>query len=222
MDSSDIERVIAGFAAAAGRAMAAGFDGVELHGANGYLIDQFLSADSNRRSDGYGGALPRRLRFAVEVIEAVRSVVGRAFPVAMRVSQSKVNDQRHRWSGVSEAARILRTLAAAGLDLIHVTNESAIEPLFDSRHTFAALAARHTGLPVIANGQLETPARAQSILSFGADIVALGRGALANTDWPRRVYRGEDPEDFDPLMLLPRVTLETADRWRAARQQEAG
>lgn len=218
MGAGDIEEAIAGFGAAARRARQAGFDGVELHGGDGYLIDQFLTAAGNRRRDAYGGCLERRLRFAVETIKAVRGAVGADFPIAMRLSQSKVNEPAHRWQGVSEAAAIFRTVAAAGLDMVHVTNESAIEPVFDSGETFAALAARHTGLPVIANGQLETPARAQAILASGADIVALGRGALANPDWPQRVYRDQALEAFDPLMLLPQATLEAAERWRRTRR----
>lgn len=214
MTAADIGEAIRGFADAAARAQKAGFDGVELDGANGYLIDQFLTDDLNQREDGYGGSLHNRLRFAVEVIEAVRDAVGKDFPVAMRLSQGKVNDPAHRWDSVSDAATIFRTLAGAGLDILHVANESAIEPQFDADETFAGQAARHGGLTVIANGQLESPARAQAILASGADIVALGRGALANPDWPRRVYRGDEPEPFDPLMLLPRATLDNAEQWR--------
>lgn len=217
MTPVDIKEAISGFAAAAARAQQAGFDGVELHGADGYLIDQFLTDDLNQREDGYGGPLRNRLRFAVEIIERVRDAVGKDFPVGMRLSQGRVNDPEHRWGSASEAAIIFRTLAGAGLDILHVTNESAIEPLFDVNETFAAQAARYGGLTVIANGQLETPARAQAILASGADIVALGRGALANPDWPRRVYRGDEPEPFDPLMLLPRATLDNAEQWRRMR-----
>jgi len=218
MSAGDIEEAITGFGAAARRARQAGFDGVELHGGDGYLIDQFLTPASNGRRDAYGGSLERRLRFAVETIQAVREAAGADFPIAMRLSQSKVNEPAHCWQGVSEAATIFRTVAAAGLDLLHVTSESAIEPVFDSDETFAALAARHASLPVIANGQLETPARAQASLASGAVIVALGRGALANPDWPRRVYRDQALEAFDPLMLLPRATLEAAEDWRRTRR----
>ena len=89
---AEVNDAVAAFARAALRAKAAGFDGVELHGANGYLLDQFLTDYSNQRTDGYGGGLAHRLRLGVETIQAVRRAVGPDFTVGYRVSQGKVND----------------------------------------------------------------------------------------------------------------------------------
>ena len=96
MTTADIAEAIDGFAQAARRAQQAGFDGVEIHGANGYLLDQFLTTYTNQRADGYGGSLAKRLRLVVEVIEAVRQSTTAGFAIGVRISQSKVNDFTHQ------------------------------------------------------------------------------------------------------------------------------
>jgi 2,4-dienoyl-CoA reductase-like NADH-dependent reductase (Old Yellow Enzyme family) len=106
MSGDDIAQAVAGFAASAARARAAGFDGVEVHRANGYLLDQFLTTYTNRRTDGYGGTASNRVRIIVEALEAIASVAGADLPAGVRVSQVKVNDLESRWSGPDEAKTV--------------------------------------------------------------------------------------------------------------------
>ena len=126
MTTDEIAQVIEGFGQAARRAQAAGFDGVEIHGANGYLLDQFQTAHTNLREDRYGGSLENRLRLTVEVIEAARQSTSGNFVIGVRSSQGKVNDFTHKWEGgEDDAARIFGTLGAAAIDYLHTTEFEA-------------------------------------------------------------------------------------------------
>ena len=117
-----IADAIEGFAASAARAVTAGFDGVEIHGANGYLIDQFLTDYANQRGDRGGGDTRRRATLVRAVFEAVRARVGASVPVGVRISQGKVNDFTHKWAGREQDAEdIFGTLAEAGGSYIHIT-----------------------------------------------------------------------------------------------------
>lgn len=221
---ADIRRILGGFAAAAERARLAGFDAVEIHGANGYLIDQFLTDYTNRRDDEYGGDPAGRVRFAVEVVEAVRAAVGPKFPVGLRLSQTKVNDSAYRWSGAAEAATIFRAVGAAGVDYLHLASEGrdwSETAVLDTGDTITRVARSVTGLPVIANGGMHGPDLARTVLDDGhADLVALGRGALANPDWPQVVAEGYRPVEFDRAMLAAGVTLDGQRSWEEARNGE--
>ena len=113
----DIAWAVGGFAAAAARARGAGFDGVEVHGANGYLLDQFLTEGVNLRTDAYGGSATARVRLMAETVSAVRAAVGPEILVGVRVSQTKVNDHTHGWLGrVDKARTVFQALAASGPD----------------------------------------------------------------------------------------------------------
>lgn len=216
MTQQDIDAAVAGFAQAAARAREAGFDGVEIHGANGYLLDQFLSEGINLRDDRYGGGIDGRLRLIAEVAGAVRAAVGAGCVVGVRLSQAKVNDFTHRWRDEDEAALIFRAVGALAVDYLHTTEHEAWRPAFDAGPSLAALAKRYGGRPVLANGSLHDPAQAAGMVGRGeADAVSLGRGALAQADWPRRVRRGAPLASFDPAILAPLADLENADRWRA-------
>jgi 2,4-dienoyl-CoA reductase-like NADH-dependent reductase (Old Yellow Enzyme family) len=222
MTATDFEAVREAFAASATRAAEAGFDGVEIHGANGYLLDQFITTYTNQRSDRYGGSPGARIRFPVEVVEAVRGAVPDSFVVGYRLSQTKVNDFEYRWpGGTDEGAVYFSALSAAGVDYLHVASEgrdwiqtAELEPGI----TITRLARDVGDVPVIANGGMHDTAQASRVLSEGhADLIALGRGALANSDWPRRLAEGRPFAAFDPDMLDPVATIENADAWRAAR-----
>ncbi|SDC91886.1 2,4-dienoyl-CoA reductase [Massilia sp. PDC64] len=216
MTQQDIDAAVAGFAQAAARAREAGFDGVEIHGANGYLLDQFLSEGINLREDRYGGGIEGRLRLFVDVVDAVRAAVGEDYVVGVRLSQAKVNDFTHRWDGEDEAVTIFRTVGGLDVDYLHVTEYEAWQPAFGTGPSLAALAKRHGGKPVLANGSLHDPAQALGMVERGeADVVSLGRGALAQADWPQRVRSGAPLAPFDPAILSPLADLENADRWRA-------
>jgi 2,4-dienoyl-CoA reductase-like NADH-dependent reductase (Old Yellow Enzyme family) len=215
---AEIVRIQENFARAAERAVEAGFDGVELHGANGYLIDQFLTDYTNLRSDGYGGSITNRIRFASEVLEAVRRAVPAGFPIGLRLNQSKTNDPAYAWpGGEADAGAIFRAIVAAGASFLHIAGLNAPHPA-PACHMLPGLAKSVTNLPVIANGGLDDPARAEALVTAGrADLVSLARGALANTDWPRRVDAKLPLAAYDPAMIRPAPTLENADAWR--RQQ---
>lgn len=216
MTIAEIDEAVAGFASAAVRAREAGFDGVEIHGANGYLLDQFLTAGVNQRTDVYGGEVANRLRITIEAVEAVRAAVGPDFIVGVRSSQGKVNDFAHKWRGHEEAAEIYTLLGRLPLDYIHTTEFEAWQPAFGEGPSLAALAKRHGGLPVLANGSLHDPVRAAELLSaHDADMVTLGRGALANPDWPQRMAEGAPLSEFDRRILSPLASLENADRIQA-------
>lgn len=214
LDSGEIKAVVRGFADAAVRARQAGFDGVEIHAANGYLLDQFLSEGINLRDDGYGGDVAQRLRLTSEVVQAVRDAVGAGFTVGVRISQAKVNDFAHKWrGGVREAAQIFGTLAQLPLDYLHTTEFEAWASAFESGPSLAALARSHAGKPVIANGSLHDPARAAAMVRSGqADAVSLGRGALTHADWPARIERNAPVGAFDPAILTPIADLANAAR----------
>lgn len=213
ISTGEIAGLIQDFAAAASRAQAAGFDGIEIHGANGYILDQFLTDYTNTRTDGYGGSTENRVRLLVEVSQAVRRAVGPDFPVGIRISQGKVNDFHHKWAkGEDDARVIFGQLSKAGLDYIHVTEHDVAKPAFGSGPTLAELAKRYGGLPVIANGKLEDPGKAAAVLASGAaDVIALGKGALSNRDWAHRVVQGEPLLAFDGGVLQPLAHIKPSE-----------
>lgn len=219
MVHDEIAEAINGFADAAFRAKHAGFDGVEIHGANGYLLDQFLTEETNLRKDRYGGDIEHRLRLIVEVTQAVRTAVGPEFTLGLRISQGKVNDFTHKWRNAeNEAALIFGTLAKLPVDYLHTTEFEAWQSAFGNGASLASLARQHAGVPVIANGSLHEPARAADLIARGqADLVSLGRGALTHADWPARVLRRAPLDEFDPGILSPIADLANEDRHRTER-----
>ncbi|WP_431933874.1 tRNA-dihydrouridine synthase [Nonomuraea jabiensis] len=221
MSQDDIAQVVHGFVTSAVRARRAGFDGVEVHGANGYLVDQFLTDYTNQRDDRYGGTVANRVRLAAEIVSAIRAEVGPRFCVGIRLSQGKVNDFTHRWAGGSRDAEIIfAALAEAGASYLHIASEGRdwVETAtLDGQVTITGLARKVTGLPVLANGGMHDLARAAMVLQDGhADVLTLGRGALANPDFPRRLAQGLPMANFDHQMLQPMATLSNARLWRPA------
>ncbi|AYY12756.1 NADH:flavin oxidoreductase [Actinobacteria bacterium YIM 96077] len=222
MDRDDIDAVLDGFVGAAERALATGFDGVEIHAANGYLLDQFLTDYTNLRADRYGGDLDRRVRLLAEVAAGIRAATSPGFVVGMRLSQTKVNDVEYRWpGGARDAERIVAAVTRAHLDYLHIASEGRdwLETArLDNGDTVTALARRTGRLPVIANGGMHDPDQAGRVLDGEhADVVAVARGALRHPDLPQRIARGQEPERFDPAMLSPMATLDNAERWWAGR-----
>jgi len=205
---AEIDAVVHAFATGAERAREAGFDGVEVHAANGYLLDQFLTPYTNQRADAYGAD---RAKLAVEVLQAID-----VLPVGLRISQLKVNDRTYRWE---DPQALFEALAPGCPAYVHVASEGASweeSSLLASGDSLTALARRTFGVPVIANGGLDDAPLAERVLTDGhADLVSLGHGALANSDWPRRLAAGTPFEPFDPELLRPAVTIENALRRRA-------
>ncbi|WP_306053865.1 NADH:flavin oxidoreductase [Natronococcus wangiae] len=213
LTGEDIDDVIEGFVDAAERSVEADFDGVEIHGANGYLLDQFLTRYTNRRDDEYGGDVENRIRLTAEVVEAVQAATPEEFTVGVRVSQSKVNDPDYRWPGGEDDAEVIFTaLSDAGADYLHVTEEDVTTPAFEGGPTLSDLADRYGDAPVIANGALEEPAAARATVESSADLITLAKGALANPDWPARVAEGRSLETFDfQRILQPDATIDESE-----------
>jgi 2,4-dienoyl-CoA reductase-like NADH-dependent reductase (Old Yellow Enzyme family) len=202
-----LRQAIQGFVDAALLAKEAGFDGVEIHGANGYLIDQFLTDYLNTRTDEYGGPVQARVRVAAEVCKAVKAAVGSDMAVGIRISQGKVSDYNHRWhGGPSDAKTIFTALGKTGIDFVHTTEYRATAPAFEGHpETLAEFAARYSGVTIIANGNLDIPEEGAGLIRSGhAHVVALGKPALANRDWPRRLRKGHElASDIHPNLLAP-------------------
>ena len=208
----DLETAREGFVMAAENAHSAGFDGVELHAANGYLLNEFLSKSLNRRDDEYGGEPADRVRYPAEVVAAVAKAVPKDFVVGVRVSQSMVTDYDYEWpEGEAAAAVFFERLSAAGADYIHTTERDATAPTFGADGpTLAEAAVEYVtdDTVVIANGGLGTPEAARNALEDGADLVTLGTSALANPDWPTRVAEGDELAQFDrETFLKPEASI---------------
>ncbi|MFI9152697.1 alkene reductase [Streptomyces sp. NPDC053367] len=188
MTAADIRATVADFAAAARRAVDAGFEGVEVHSANGMLLHQFLAANTNRRTDAYGGSVERRVRFAVEVTEAVADAIG-ADRVGVRVSPgTTVNGIREEAAETGELypELVARLRGIAYLHLVHADPDSAL-----FRRLRRQWPGTLIGNPVLTD--LTTDAvrdGSARMLAGGADLVALGRPFLANPDLVERLRRG--------------------------------
>jgi len=215
MTEEQIADAIAGFAGSAARAIGvAGFDAVEIHGANGYLLDQFLTDYANSRTDRWGGTVENRVRLILETFKTVRAKVGAKIPVGVRLSQGKVNDYHHKWAGAERDAEIIfGSLADAGADFIHVTEFEAWKPAFaGGGPSLMHLAKRYAPKAAIfANGSLHNIEQAAAALDDGADIITIGRGALANPDLPRRWSERDLLNDFDPTILGPIANIKQTE-----------
>jgi 2,4-dienoyl-CoA reductase-like NADH-dependent reductase (Old Yellow Enzyme family) len=221
MTADDIDFVVAGFADAAGRAQSAGFDGAEIHAANGYLLDQFLTVYTNARSDEYGGSVRNRIRLTARIVAEIRHCVGTEFVVGVRLSQTKVNDLKYRWpEGTKDAETIFAAVADAGADYLHIASEGRdfIDTArFADGRTITTVAKQVTGLPIIANGGMHDMRQAADVLDGGhADLLSIGRGALANPDLPARLAGDVELAPFDHAMLSPMATIANARTWWAA------
>ena len=211
MTQKEIDDVILGFAKSAGYAKALGFDGVELHGAHGFVIDQFFWEGTNQRSDKYGGSIEKRTRFAVEVVQAVRAATAPDFPILLRFSQWKLMDYAARLAHTpKELETFLLPLAAAGVDMFHCSTRRFWEAEFPetgSNMNLAGWTKRIAGVPTIVAGSVSLNAdflnaeaakvdRAHmqgliDMLGRGEfDLVAIGRALLVNPDWGNKVRAG--------------------------------
>ena len=214
MTKGDIDDVIAAFARGAALAREIGFDAVEIHGAHGYLIDQFFWQGTNVREDEYGGSMENRGRFGVELIKAVRRAVGDDFPVIFRFSQWKQQEYTARLAETpEELEQFLMPLSAAGVDIFHCSTRRFWEPEFEgSDLNLAGWTKRITRKPTITVGSVglnadfiplpgEATFREAEPASLGQlvermgndefDLVAVGRAMIANSDWANRVRDGE-------------------------------
>ncbi len=185
---ADIARVLDQFEAAAVRAYEAGFGGVELHGAHGYLLCQFLSATMNTRSDLWGGSLEGRARLAREAMRRVRGAVPATFVVGVRLSPEDFGNARGL--DLDESLAVARWLADDGADFIHISLWNAQRNTVKRPEEHAVplfRAAIPAEVPLVVAGGAWTRADAEDLLRKGATAVAVGRAAIANPDWADRV-----------------------------------
>ena len=200
MEQADIDLVVSQFAAAARRAKAAGFDGVEIHSAHGYLLSSFISPKTNSRTDGYGGSLSNRLRFLLEVIAAIRTEVGVDYPVWCKLDSSEIGKE----GGIvlADAIAAARLVEAAGVDAITVSSyhdvgkgklHSASNVPHDPETNIPAAEAikAAVGLPIIASGRVEPLAASSHIGQGKYDFLAMGRKLLADPTLPNKLAAGQ-------------------------------
>ncbi|WP_030612157.1 NADH:flavin oxidoreductase [Streptomyces achromogenes] len=223
MTHKDIDDVIGAFARAAADAERIGFDGVEIHGAHGYLLDQFLWAGTNRRTDAYGGDAVARTRFAAEVVAAVREAVSPEFPVIFRYSQWKQQDYTARLAETpGELEAVLTPLAEAGVDVFHASTRRYWRPEFDgSDLNLAGWTKKLTGKQVITvgsvglDGDFINAFQGESSSVKGIDnlldrleadefdLVAVGRALLQDPEWAAKVLtdRFDELKSYDASAL---------------------
>ena len=227
MTQQDIDDVVAAFAKAAKDAKDVGFDAIELHGAHGYLIDQFFWEGTNQREDQYGGSMENRGRFAVEIIKAVRAAVGADYPIIFRFSQWKQQDYTARLAPTPELLeQFLTPLSDAGVDIFHCSQRRFWEPEFESSElNLAGWTRKITGKPCITVGSVgldgeflqfmvNTDKVAQTANIDGLlerleadefDLVAVGRALLVDPQWADKVREGR----FEDIAPFSREALKT-------------
>jgi len=187
LDAAGLQRIKDGFVQAARRAHALGLDAIELHGAHGYLLHQFLSPLANRRTDNYGGSLENRMRYPLEVFGAVRAAVPRAMTVGMRISATDWVDGG--WD-LEQSVVFARELERLGCDYIHVSSggvspaqQIPVGPGYQIE--FAERIRRETGMPTFGVGLITEAQQAEDILQAGqADVIGLARAMLYDPRWP--------------------------------------
>ena len=214
MTEEHIESVIAAFAQAAADAKSIGMDGVEIHGAHGYLIDQFFWEGTNQRTDSWGGSMDNRGRFAVEIIKAIRAATGPDFPIVLRYSQWKQQDYTARLATTpQELEQFLMPLSSAGVDIFHCSQRRYWESEFDgSDLNLAGWTKKITGKPTITVGSVglnddffgafkgqDSSTRAvddllERLEEGEFDLVAVGRALLQAPNWANKIKENRTDE----------------------------
>ena len=225
MSESDISDVIAAYARSAANAKLAGFDGVAIHGAHGYLIDSFFWSATNTRSDRWGGDLPGRARFGAAVVRAIRDAIGPDLPIIFRFSQWKLQDYDARTATTPhELGQLLSPLAAAGVSIFDASTRIFSKPAFPgSDLTLAGWAKKLTALPSIAVGGIGLSRDLQTSFALEThfvdnlddvrsriargefDLAAVGRGVLMDPEW---VVKARTGTAFKPFRLEAYGTLD--------------
>lgn len=192
MSTGDIDAVVTAFADSAKRAIAAGFQVLEIHGAHGYLLHEFLSPLSNQRTDEYGGSFDNRIRFLRRVISAVRAVVPESAPLFLRISAT---DWAEGGWDLEQSCALVEAIKGDGIALVDVSSGGMVPhptiPIGPGYQTpFAAEIRRRTGVPTGAVGMITAPEQADHIVRTSqADLVFLARELLRDPYWPRRAAR---------------------------------
>lgn len=209
LGTGQIADIVQDFASAAARAMEAGFDGVEIHGAHGYLLHEFMSPYSNRRDDAYGGPVENRMRLPVEVARAVRAALPSDVPLLYRAS---CVDGEGGGLTLDDTVVLCQALKAEGVDMIDASGGgipagmrlAQQKPEAGFQVPYADRIRRDTGLPTVAVGMITDPAMANDIVAGGkADLVAMARGMLRDPAWPYHAAQAlGHPE---PASVLPKL-----------------
>ena len=189
MSTFDIQHVIRGFVETAKGAVAAGFDGIEIHGAHGYLISQFLSAYSNQRPDGYGGTVENRYRFAHEIIQAVSEAIPKDRILTFRISNWGVVDMDvSLFENEDEYQQIITLLSKEPLDAISVSTYDYSEKAFKTNQNMAQITRQATRLPIIICGKIYDRASCEEAL-MDAEIILSAKSTLLNPNWVEDVKK---------------------------------
>jgi len=210
----EIDAIVEAFGDAACRAVAAGFELIEIHGAHGYLLTNFLSPHTNKRNDLYGGSLDNRMRIVVEITDNIRKKIGPDFPLTIRLSGT---DYEPDGFGIEETIQVAKVLEQHGIDAIHVSGGDhhqmihQVSPMaVDRAHNVWAAEAikKEINIPVIASGSITTPELAEEIIASGkGDFVGLGRPLWADQYWTKKALE-DRPEDIRPCIRCNEGCLE--------------
>ncbi len=212
LTTAQVEHIEDEFAQAAVRAKSAGYDAVEIHGAHGYLVTQFLSPEINKRTDKFGGSMEGRMRFPVDIVKKVRAAVGKDYPVIYRMNGDDGIEEAHRlqWGTkivgfrIEEGKILAKKVEEAGADIIHVTSGTydalawEVQPS-DLPHVclgdLSAAIKSVVKVPVIGVGRILTPEMGEVLLQEKkADLVAVGRGLIADSDWYKKTVEGRSQD----------------------------
>ncbi|MBE6121641.1 MAG: hypothetical protein E7190_02850 [Erysipelotrichaceae bacterium] len=219
---AEINQIIDDFAQAAWRAKMAGFDGIEIHGAIGHLINMFCSPQYNHRTDKYGGSPENRIRFMVEIIEACQKRCGRTFPIIGRICGDSFDPKD---ISLEEGIIHAKALEKTGIVALHLVggdsnNVRVINAQYDQRGDYipTARAMKEAGIriPIILDGGFTTPELAEHVLEEGwADFIGLGRPSLADPAWAKKLKAGH-PEDITPCIRCTMGCVGTIEGFNAA------
>ncbi len=217
MTKEQIREIIESFSSAACRAKKAGFDGIEIHGANTYLLQQFFSPFSNMREDEYGVQnRENQCRFAIEAVKAIRAEVGTDYPIFYRISPEEPNPDGY---DTSDAIELLKRIIPHGIDVVHVSSweyGKGLLPFPKPDLHPTTMMQRALGVPVIGVGQIKTPEQAMRVIDDGVDMAALGRVLLFDAEWANKVKSGNEKDVRQGVSSLEEIDrLHVPDNMKA-------
>ena len=195
LTEDEITLLISSFAKAAGRAKLAGFTGIEIHGANTYLLQQFFSPYTNKRIDQWGGSFVNWSRFACEVVREIQEEVGEDYPVIYRISPEEEDPLGY---STFDTIRLLDSLLACGIDIVHVSSwdfhDSLRKDIPEGTNPTVLIKEAFPDVPVIGVGGIKTPEDALGVINQGVDLVAMGKVLMLEKDWANKVKSGNADE----------------------------
>ena len=228
LTEDEILEIIKDFGRTTKRAIEAGFDGVEIHGAHGFLIQNFLSPYYNRRNDKWGGSLENRMRFALSVVEEIQSIIDK-YADKPFILGYRFSPEEHLEGGlrVADTEALIDKLIDKKIDYVHASLADALtsQPMENENETYVSLYAKHINhrIPFMAAGSLNTPKRVEEALNKGLDFTAIGHGLIINPDWVDEVKNGDadkikvslSKKDLDDLKLPKKLwnTIENSGDW---------